>query len=365
MTGRRGKEAASLKTIPLVPTKSQINSAIVGITVLGTLALLIPGFFFIAAFVMPVLVCPLLGRADKKTAVSLVVFMLIPAASSFIQTNDWLLALAVLCTVFAPAVVTRILLSEKPALGLKNQKQYLAAYVFSVLMLLLWLSHKFSGGIIQGMLTHFCAWLESLPYKASLMEYLVYGGFLPEPSAGLAGSEAERELMLLLGTRLEEGLMTALPKVITWTPLIASLFTLLRVTWANGSFLLLRDENQKEVTVARPVIFSMLALRWRTVFWLIAVEILSALILLPAGGAWEILGGLVFWSCMGIHALAGTASFLRMIKGQDKRPSPWKGLLAGIMLVMCYEVMVFCLPLEYLFIATGSNSSENNKEEEQ
>ena len=97
MKGRRGKEAVVFKTIPLVPTKSQINTAFVGIAVLGAVTVLIPGFFFISAFLLPVLICPLFGKPDKKTAIALILYSLLPAVAAFIQSGDAKLTLCILC----------------------------------------------------------------------------------------------------------------------------------------------------------------------------------------------------------------------------------------------------------------------------
>ena len=366
MKGRRGKEAASLKTIPLVPTKSQISSAFVGIAALGAATVLIPGFFFISAFLMPVLICPLFGKPDKKTAAALILYSLLPAVAAFILTLDLKLSLCILCTAAAPVLVTWLLLREKHVLGLKNQREYLAAFIFGELMLLLWLNRFLPQGIISGLRDMLMGWVENTPYKTSLLQAMVSGRLLPVPDMGLEGPEAEREMLLLLRSRLEVGLKNGFCKLLTWTPLIASLFTLLRVTWLNGSFLLVNEENDKQVTVARPVVFSMLALRTRTVFLLAVVSALATAIRISAGGSLEIICMLVEWTCQGILNLAGTASFLRMIRGEDRRVATWKGLLAGILFIIVPDFMMICLMMEHmgLIMKKQKQSTDNHKEEE-
>lgn len=363
MKGRRGKEAVVLKTIPLVPTKSQINTAFVGIAVLGAVTVLIPGFFFISAFLLPVLICPLFGKPDKKTAVALILYSLLPAVAAFIQSGDAKLTLCILCPTAAPMLVTTLLFHDKRVLGLKNQREYLAAFIFGELMLLLWMNRVFPEGIIPGLRDTLVGWVENTPYKNSLLRALVTGRVLPVPDMGLEGPEAERELMLLFRSRLEESLRNLFCKLVTWIPLVASLFTLLRVTWLNGSFLLVSEENQKQVTVARPVVFSMLALRTRTVFLLCLVSELTRMLTF-GGGTVGTLALLTGWSCQGILNLAGTASFLRMLRGKDRKIALWKGLLAGILFTLIPEIMLICLIVEHMDILMRKHSDEKNKEEE-
>lgn len=363
MNGRRGKEAASLKTIPLVPTKSQINTAFVGIAALGAATALFPGFFFIAAFVMPVLVCPLFGKPDKKTAWVLGIYTALPAVCAFIRTQDLFLSLCILCIAALPVLVTRLLLREKHQPGLKNQKEFLAAFVFSELLLLFWLGRIFPQGIIAGLRDSLLGFLEKTPYKVSLLQMMAGNGMLPVPDVGLEGAEAERELMLLLRSRLEEGLRILFAKLLTWVPLVASLFTLLRVTWLNGSFLLLNEENERQVTVARPVVFSMLALRTRTVLLLCVVSELSRM-LSGSASTFGMLALLAGWTCQGILNLAGTASFLRMIRGEERRVAAWKGLLAGVLFTIVPDFMMICLMLEHFRLIMRKKSTDNHKEEE-